>query len=476
MEDVIEAPPAAGCVRSGTAAAAFAASRAASGGVSASGGKRARRARAAPAREAQSSSSSEQLPMSQAALRAEAQAWRRVKEAFEGAAPPECLAAWRIGVEIDARIAAGGIDGVQQLFSEWDLDADGSLSRSEFTQACHKLGLVAAADAPLAVNVLFSLFDVDAGDSIDLDEFDRGLETLKTQAAAAEELKNAFDWELGTLQAHIDVCVHAAEKTAAFDAACTELQRMVCSPSIERRVGEGLMACRAKPENLWSEWVRNSDGRLELQAQGTYAVGERRRAQQALQQILRKLPRVLLQREVVDGLRAVVPEADEVELVALVGQFGQFGAAGGDAAAGRSRYIELATLERELERLKAVAVKESGATRTGRAQRHVLRAAALKAQDSVKAARANAEAERAARDALAVHFEKARQVASTMTAKAIDDANAARRSMEQKVAKDTARVFRQVRSDEAHTRPNARAHTPTAHIASTCEARGGPNT
>ena len=146
----------------------------------------------------------------------------------------------------------------------------------------------------------------------------------------------------------------------------------------------------------------------------------------------RRLPRVVLYGEVVEGLRAIGVQAEEGELSSLV------------EGLGRTGFLEVDFLQAQLEHLEAVAVEEQAHIKTQRAKIATLRKAARAAQqaareaggddDTDQAARAQLEerlrAAQAAADAFAAEREKAAaakdEAKAAAAAKAKQDADAAR--------------------------------------------------
>lgn len=186
-------------------------------------------------------------------------------------------------------------------------------STHRFTVACRRLRLVSAADTELAVNVVFSLFDIDAAGDIDVGEFVQGIAAIKSRAAAADDLRHEFNVEVHRLRGRVAMCERALAVTIAFEDARRELREILDRPSIERRVAQRIKKCRMiTPASLWDALDRTSNGRLQLRPQGDGT------HDQILRQVLRKVPRLLWHREVVDGLRAIVPEAAEAELAGMV--------------------------------------------------------------------------------------------------------------------------------------------------------------
>lgn len=374
-------------------------------------------------------------------LQSKLDAYRDTECSFEGNAPPECLAAWRLGDEIDRRIADKSLRSAKALFKEWDLDGDGTLSREEFRTACRRLHLVSASDAELAVNILFSVFDVDAGGTIDVDEFMAGIDTIKSRAMAAIALRSEFDLEVGRLRGRVATCERALEATAAFEVARKELRTMVRRPSIESRVARRIKTCRVTtPASLWCSLERTRDGRLELRPQGDG------KQDQTLSQLVRRVPRLLLHHEVVDGLRAIVPDAGEEELAAMVDAFAarsQYASAGNYVR----NFVDLETLGRELKRLESTVDDETQLIHTRRTMLREMRSAVEHMQRDVREQEKAAEGEREAREALAERVAAARELTTAVTLKALEDATEARLAQAELAAKEAARVFKHFDAD-----------------------------
>lgn len=72
--------------------------------------------------------------MSSSELRKKLASFHEVESAFEAQAPPECLAAWRLGDLIERRLAEQSLSSAKTLFREWDLDGNGTLSREEYVR------------------------------------------------------------------------------------------------------------------------------------------------------------------------------------------------------------------------------------------------------------------------------------------------------------------------------------------------------
>lgn len=204
-------------------------------------------------------------------LRARAVAWRERAASVQAKSPPPCLEAWKLSAAIFELAECNGLVGdaaLRDLFQRWDEDSNEVIDKAEFISACKAVQLDGVNELETAVDELYALLDLEDGGDIDLREFIWGIETLSRQARARNQQEEACALEYARLHACAAAFDEAAAATTDLEVGTAALEHMLQCPSIERRVGEQLTSCRAKLSNLWSDWVRNADGRLQLQAQG----------------------------------------------------------------------------------------------------------------------------------------------------------------------------------------------------------------
>ena len=99
--------------------------------------------------------------------------------------------AHKLGTKLSSLMACKE-QAARELFTEWDLDGDGSISRAEFRVACRKLEIIGDTSVPEAMfklrglsreetascDALFETLDSDGGGELNLDEVSRGLDEL----------------------------------------------------------------------------------------------------------------------------------------------------------------------------------------------------------------------------------------------------------------------------------------------------------
>ena len=126
-----------------------------------------------------------------------AKTWRE-QAAAAAASESELSLAYKLGSKLSILLSSSE-QIPRELFREWDLDGDGSISRPDFRIACRKLGIVGDTSVPEAMfklngfsarfsreetarcDALFDSLDSDCDGHLDLDEVSNGLDELLQQ-------------------------------------------------------------------------------------------------------------------------------------------------------------------------------------------------------------------------------------------------------------------------------------------------------